>query len=954
MNALIAKELGNKTNIQVGEKRRLPRNRSAVSRTTVPSARNVEDDLAFLNDRTCLPPPTSEAGRRAGVVVGGDSGRTPGPSRGSPQLRRAPGRPFARPLGASPSSWLRTVKKFNEARVNGGSNYDSLKVGDWVLFPVMHYSPWSTAWECSHGRELGSYDQTSTIRVQLRTCNERFSSISALERHFRSVHRGVSLLFECATCGKTDPRPQSISTHAPKCRGAIPAPVPAGDEWCCEACGYKSVTRSDLTQHKRHIHPALRNEERIAERSRAPAQKGRKPSLWSREDEERLAVLEVKYSGQKSMNILIAKELGNKTNIQVSEKRRLPRNRSAVSRTTVPFARNVEDDLAFLNDRTCLPPPTSEVGKHLPALVDAYVGTQGHNIARSLLQGLKSWSEGNEGANALLVSATVELLKPLLSHCGPGKRKRHFKSGQKGQEKVVRQPFRSWMGRRARKRGCYLRYQALFSGKRSRLASLILDGTDKIECQVPLAVVHETYKQKWETATPFKGLGAFTPFSKADNGVFNSLITEDEVRECLAAISPSSAAGPDKISKGDIREYMATDAVTAMFNAWFVTGAIPDEVKRCRSILIPKSANPEHLKEIGNWRPNTIGSMILRLYSRVLTKRLAIALPVNPRQRGFIQAPGCSENLLVLNTILKQAKRKHEHLAVVFIDIAKAFDSVSHEHILQVLQMRSLDNHVIGIIRNSYVSCLTSIEVDGERTPDIKIMTGVKQGDPMSPLLFNLAMDPLINMLESRGKGFPTHDGEIATLAFADDLVMLSHSWDGMSHNIKILEKFCSLTGLSVQAKKCHGFLLTPTHDSYTVNDCSPWKIGGADLHMIGPEESERYLGVGVSPWVGIAKPDMESQLHHWIQCIDEAPLKPSQKVVILNDFAIPRLMYQIDHVESSIMSLAKIDGLVRTAVKAWLRLPKSTCDGLLYSRCSDGGLGILRLARLIPSIQIR
>ncbi|KAJ8333400.1 hypothetical protein SKAU_G00414080 [Synaphobranchus kaupii] len=784
---------------------------------------------------------------------------------------------------------------------------DPLSEGDTIL--ALEYSIASQQLRSAHTAE------SSEVTIKLPRsdysclmCNERFSIVSALERHFRSVHRGVSLLFECATCGRTDPRPQSISTHAPKCRGAIPAPVPAGGEWCCEACGHTSETRSGLSQHKRHNHPALRNEERIAERSRAPAQKGRKPSLWSREDEERLAVLEVKYSGQRNMNALIAKELGNKTNIQ-----------------------------------------TSEVGKHLPALVDAYVGTQGHNIARPLLQGLKSWSEGNKGADALLVSATVEFLKPLLSHHGPGKRKRHFISGQKGQEKVVRQPYRSWMGRRARRRGCYLTYRALFSGKRSRLVSLILDGTSKIECQVPLAVVHETYKQKWETATPFKGLGAFTPFSKADNGVFNSLITEYEVRESLAAISPSSAAGPDKITKGDFREYMATVAIMAMFNAWFVTGAIPDE-----SILIPKSANPEHLKEIGNWRPITIGSMILRLYSRVLTKRLAIALPVNPRQRGFIQAPGCSENLLVLNTILKQAKRKHEHLAVVFIDIGKAFDSVSHEHILQVLQMRSLDNHVIGIIRNSYVSCLTSIEVDGERTPDIKIMTGVKQGDPMSPLLFNLAMDPLINMLESRGKGFPTHDGEIAALAFADDLVMLSHSWDGMSHNIKILEKFCSLTGLSVQAKKCHGFLLTPTHDSYTVNDCSPWRIGGGDLHMISPEESERYLGVGLSPWVGIAKPDMESQLRHWIQCIDEAPLKPSQKVVILNDFAIPSLMYQMDHVESSITSLAKTDGLVRTAVKAWLRLPMSTCDGLLYSRCSYGGFGILRLAKLIPSIQIR
>ena len=508
------------------------------------------------------------------------------------------------------------------------------------------------------------------------------------------------------------------------------------------------------------------------------------------------------------------------------------------------------------------------------------------------------------------------------------------------------------MARRAEKRGRFLKYQALFSGKRSRLAALILDGTSDIKCQVPLSEVHDVYKEKWETVTPFKGLGAFTPFAVADNDIFMSLITEDEVRTNLAAIKTSSAPGPDKIRKRDIEECIEIEELTVLFNIWYVTGEIPDDVKQCRSILIPKSS--DHLEVIGNWRPITIGSMILRLFSRILTKRLAKALPISPRQRGFIEAPGCSENLLALDTIIKQSKRMHEQLAVVFIDIAKAFDSVSHEHILQVLRMTSLDSHMIGIIQNSYVACRTSLEVAGDRTPEITIKSGVKQGDPMSPLLFNISMDPLLTMLEREGEGFPTSEGKVATLAFADDLVMLSHSWDGMSRNITILEKFCELTGLKIQAKKCHGFVLTPTHDSYTVNDCNPWKIGGHDLHMIQPEESERYLGVGVSPWVGIAKPDIERQLHQWIQSIDEAPLKPSQKVVILKDFAVPRFMYHVDHAEVNITCLAKADGLVREATKAWLRLPKSTCDSLLYSRCSDGGLGMLRLARIVPSIQAR
>ncbi|NXX82159.1 PO21 protein, partial [Urocolius indicus] len=79
---------------------------------------------------------------------------------------------------------------------------------------------------------------------------------------------------------------------------------------------------------------------------------------------------------------------------------------------------------------------------------------------------------------------------------------------------------------------------------------------------------------------------------------------------------------------------------------------------------------------------------------------------------------------------------------------------------------------------------------------------GVKQGDPMSPLLFNLALDPLLCKLETTGCGYQHCDKNVTALAFADDLVLLSSSWDGMTKNIKILETFCDLTGLKLQGEK--------------------------------------------------------------------------------------------------------------------------------------------------------
>ncbi|NXU76129.1 POLR protein, partial [Oreotrochilus melanogaster] len=69
----------------------------------------------------------------------------------------------------------------------------------------------------------------------------------------------------------------------------------------------------------------------------------------------------------------------------------------------------------------------------------------------------------------------------------------------------------------------------------------------------------------------------------------------------------------------------------------------------------------------------------------IATARLSKACPINPQQRGFICASGCAENLKLLQLAVKTAKREHKHLGVVFVDFAKAFDTVCHQHIFEGL-----------------------------------------------------------------------------------------------------------------------------------------------------------------------------------------------------------------------------------------------------------------------------
>ncbi|NXA97131.1 POLR protein, partial [Melanocharis versteri] len=85
--------------------------------------------------------------------------------------------------------------------------------------------------------------------------------------------------------------------------------------------------------------------------------------------------------------------------------------------------------------------------------------------------------------------------------------------------------------------------------------------------------------------------------------------------------------------------------------------------------------------------------------------RLTQACPINPRQRGFIRAAGCSENLKLLQLVVKHAKKKHREFGIVFVDIAKASDTICHQHIIMGLIQRG----VIPPLYFSLVKCMKTL-----------------------------------------------------------------------------------------------------------------------------------------------------------------------------------------------------------------------------------------------------
>ncbi|NWT08378.1 PO21 protein, partial [Vireo altiloquus] len=93
----------------------------------------------------------------------------------------------------------------------------------------------------------------------------------------------------------------------------------------------------------------------------------------------------------------------------------------------------------------------------------------------------------------------------------------------------------------------------------------------------------------------------------------------------------------------------------------------------------------------------------------VVNARLSHACPINPRQHGFISVSGCSKNLKLLQLLICKVKQEHKELGVVFVDIAKAFDTVCHQHVIAGLNGRGVDPHIVKLVGEMYRDIKTYI-----------------------------------------------------------------------------------------------------------------------------------------------------------------------------------------------------------------------------------------------------
>jgi hypothetical protein len=345
--------------------------------------------------------------------------------------------------------------------------------------------------------------------------------------------------------------------------------------------------------------------------------------------------------------------------------------------------------------------------------------------------------------------------------------KRHWGKGSKEFFKCIREPIQgTFVGRSKYKRG-------------EGAAEVSKNGKE----YKPFA----SYYNDLGTSKQAKGVGYwarhFSPLTAADSASLSGLFSVEELDSTVRSLVKGKSHGEDGIP-GEFYQIMwefpwFREVLLSVMNSCYEQAACPRSWRRLVVAVLYKKGDREDVK---NYRPISITCVDYKIQARMLANRLAKLIPsiIGPEQVGYVHERIIFENIGIVQAVL-DGKEGGVH----FSDFAAAFPSVPHNFILELLTLMKFPPRFVEMMRIYHEGVRGTIKVNGGVGGDFTFGRGVKQGCPLSPLLFNIVIECFLREIRSSIKGIVIGGARIKVRAFADDCVYFTKD----SEDVRVLSE---------------------------------------------------------------------------------------------------------------------------------------------------------------------
>lgn len=424
-------------------------------------------------------------------------------------------------------------------------------------------------------------------------------------------------------------------------------------------------------------------------------------------------------------------------------------------------------------------------------------------------------------------------------------------------------------------------------------------------------------------------------------------ITPEDIKSALKNTNNWAAPGSDRLHNYWWKNFQSSHQQLAKFfqESLSEPSTIPEFFTLGVTHMLPKG---DICPDPRAYRPITCLPTIYKILTGIITKHLwkhVSKYNILARQQNGCRkdAQGCKEILSIDHLITTLARKKMRNISVAWIDYKKAFDSVPHSWLLKVLKLYGVSENIIKLLKHMMMTWRTNLVFGNSSTPEIRILTGIFQGDRLSTLWFCLALNFLSSLLNNNSYGYLVDSRSNIRLnhnLYVDDLKLYAANEEQLRRLLKIVESFTQTIRMEMGLDKCavihvkRGKLTRG--EEMLIQDEMP-------LKQLGSEETYKYLGIQQALEIKTSdqKEAFKTKFFSRIRKILRSKLNSKALVTAINTWAIPSIAYSFGVIKWSNTDLKAIDTQVRVLLSKYgMHHPHSSVNRLYIPR-NHGGRGL-------------
>jgi exonuclease III len=329
-------------------------------------------------------------------------------------------------------------------------------------------------------------------------------------------------------------------------------------------------------------------------------------------------------------------------------------------------------------------------------------------------------------------------------------------------------------------------------------------------------------------------------------------ITNEEITQIINFLPKGKSPGPDNISNEIIKNLPTAyiSIITQLFNNSLNTQQIPNIWKQAIINPIPKKSNPLEPKD---FRPisliSNLGKLLEKIVSNRITEEITQRNLTSPNQYGFRRNISCNHALATfITSIQHNLHQSRNGSSAILLDLKSAYDSVNHQILIQRMNLLNLNHTLIKwteeFLSNRQSQTKIPINLHEFILSDIQHFDrGVPQGSPLSPLLFNIFINPISDIINNSN----IFNTNVHHILYADDLIIWCNNLNPaeakrqLQHTLDLIINFLESNELRVNTQKCQSIGFANQINTKNIWHGIKYIINN---EIIPNDDNPRYLGL--------------------------------------------------------------------------------------------------------------